>query len=380
MLDNNIRQNLDFKVHITYAIAMTVQSIYPQNTAGYTITYFSNFDQAMPLLSLMISFFASSVGMSKWFLCGPFKILPKASPLNGLISLPFLCMVMLNMMFAVRVICIESAFFSSYRYRNSDINGEYNSEKLIEPILPPENRILAYITPCLISFSINLIRLLITKSSIKKYVRRYPQILISPCFTPFMFEGGGENDKGIRIWKLGTILNALFIGCLPQITLFIMDRYRNVTNWDFISVALRDEYIIETNDAMFKSRYGNTVFSIVLCLFFFVLIITFFLTDKIFQNNGIYCKCFTMICCPCPGNCSNLTNQLSLTQALETSPHLSQNDFGLKQLDSEELLTNVKNGTQIFIYTQDNKMWLQGEPVEDKQIKMDTVSLTRNRL
>ena len=49
-------------MHISFAIAVTMESLYPQNTAGFTITYFTNIDQAIPLISLIISFITSSIG------------------------------------------------------------------------------------------------------------------------------------------------------------------------------------------------------------------------------------------------------------------------------------------------------------------------------
>ena len=355
---------------------MTVESFYPQNTAGYTIAYFSNFDQAIPLISLTISLLASSVGMSKWFLRGPFPILPKDSPLNGIISLPFLCMMILNTMFGVRVICIENALFSTYQLENNDPFGRYNSKKTIGPVLPPEYRILVYIIPGLISFFINLIRLLITKANIIKSARRYPQIMVSCFFTPFMFEGCKENNQNIRIWKLGSILNAFFIGCLPQLVLLVMDNYRSVTKWDFMSLALQPEAIIENNDALFKSRNGNTIFSIVSGLSFFFLISVFFFTDKIFKYQGIYCKCFTILCCPCPRSCSKLSEQSFPTDASELNPGLPENRFDIEESELEEMsFVNEKIDTQILLYTRKCKLWLKGEPLTNEPIALNEVSV-----
>ena len=42
-------------------------------------------------------------------------------------------------------------------------------------------------------------------------------------FSPLMFEGNPEerddNAPPVRVWKLGSIVNSVFIGCLPQILL-----------------------------------------------------------------------------------------------------------------------------------------------------------------
>merc|ERR1712154_666975 len=100
-------------------------------------------------------------------------------------------------------------------------------------------------------------------------------------------------------------------GCLPQIILITTDFQRGIVEWDFLSFALHPEVIFENNDALFKLRYGNILFAVISCLVFASLTILFFLTDKIFKNIGMYCKCCTILCFPCPQNCSNLTSQLS---------------------------------------------------------------------
>lgn len=316
-----------------------MESFYPQTTGGFTITHFTNFDQAIPFISLVISFITSSIGMSKWFLCGPFPIIPKDGPLNGLISLPFLGLMMINTMFGVRVLCIESAFFTSYRFQyysdNSD-NVKQDYTKIIKPVFSPEYRILVYIIPCLISFLVNYIRLLLTKANIKSLAKRYPQIMISSCFTPFIFEGCKEKDVNLRVWKLGTIVNAFFIGCLPQFLLLLMDNYRGVTNWDFVSTDLKHEYIYENNDALFKSRYGNTFFAVISCAFFMILICVFFFTNKTLRDDRIYSKCLTILCFPCPSNCcSNLHSQSSQPKTSEPTSNLPENSSTPEELELE---------------------------------------------
>ena len=250
--------------------------------------------------------------MTKFFLSGPIPILPKNYPVKGLISLPFLCMLMINSMFAVRVICIENSFFSSYRYERRYLDARHDFIKRIDPIIDTKYRLLIYLTPSLISFMINAIKLLTSGTHFMKSIRKYPQILIASCFTPFMFQGCEE--KGIytiKIWKIGTILNAFFIGCLPQIVLYVIDRYRGVTNWDFLGLALEPEFIYENNDALFKSSHGNSLFAVTSFVFFFFLIILTFFTDKIFKRLTVYCKC---LCTPfpaCPNNCFDLNSEFS---------------------------------------------------------------------
>ena len=182
-----------------------MEGFYPKDSAGYTISTFNDYNQALPLITHLTSLISSSFGMSKFFLTGPIPILPTDSPINGLISLPFVSMILLNTMFSARVMCIENAFFSSYRYQHY-LKDRNVIQTAIDPIIPTEYRLLAYFTPSLISFVINAIRLASTGAKLKCYVRKYPQILVASCFTPFMFEGCEGNS--IRIWKLGSVLNA----------------------------------------------------------------------------------------------------------------------------------------------------------------------------
>ena len=132
---------------------------------------FTDFKQAIPLISLISSFCTSSFGMSKFFLSGPIQLLPKNYPLNGLVSLPFVCMLLINCMFGARLICIENAFCTSYIIQTGD-TYYFDTGRSIDPIIPPEYRILAYLTPSAISFIINMIRLLTTSAKIKKYVQK----------------------------------------------------------------------------------------------------------------------------------------------------------------------------------------------------------------
>ena len=103
---NQLIEPYIFKVHISSALIFAIEGFYPQDSYGFTITFFQDFYQALPLITLVISMIASSFGMTKFFLQGPISILPKNSPVNGLISLPFVCMLLINTMFGVRVLCI----------------------------------------------------------------------------------------------------------------------------------------------------------------------------------------------------------------------------------------------------------------------------------
>ena len=373
---------LKFKAHVSFAITMTVEGFYPISSAGFTIRSFSSFKQALPLITLIVSMFSSSFGMSKFFLQGPTPILSKGSPMNGLISLPFICTLLINCMFGCRVVCIENAFFSSYRYQQYRLNEKGLVQKMIDPIFPPEYRLLVYFMPSLVSFFINGIRLRGTLPNIGHHIKKYPQLLLACCFSPFIFEGCNENS--IRIWKLGSIVNAFFIGCLPQIILVFMDYYRGVVKWDFISFALEPEYIYENNDALFKSKNGNSLFALISGVFFFFLIIFTFFTDKIFKNRAIYCKCFSILCCPCPNNFLNLNPTMITTQHFVPSSPLQNNPTSAKidqdpkmiEMDSEEQPEVAKRSLiQIYVYSKDKAIRITGKQKEQKRMEQRKVTI-----
>ena len=367
-----------FKVHISSAITFAVEGFYPKLSNGFPIDSFQSFHQALPLITLGISMVASSFGTTKFFLQGPISILPKDSPINGLISLPFVCMLLINSMFGVRVLCIENAFFSSYRYERYYFDGRATFYKTIDPIISPEYRILAYLTPSLVSFTINIMRLICSGKEFRNYVRKYPQILVASCFTPFMFEGCKVNNKySIRIWKRGTVMNALFIGCLPQIILLFMNFYRGIIEWDFLGSALEPEkWIFERNDALFKSPYGNSVFAIISGVVFLFLIILTFFTDKIFGNYGVFCKCCSIVCFPCPQNCFNLSNKLSPTIILDDT---SSRDNDIKESELEPIVDNESKkddagcSTEIYLYSKGSIVWISRPTLQEETVSLKEV-------
>ena len=319
--------------------------------------------------------------MTKFFLQGPISVLPKDSPINGLVSLPFIAMLTLNCMFGFRIACIESAFFSSYRVQKYDIEfedlgdrtGRLSHTKTIDPIIPPEYRLIVYFTPSLISFIINIIRLLYTKADFKPYIIKYPQILIACCFAPFILEGSKEN-KMITIWKFGSVLNAIYIGCLPQIVLIMTDFYRGIIYWDFIGpIILSPEHIYENNDALFKSNYGNSIFALTSGISFFFLIMLTFFTDKLFGSKGIYCKCCNILCFPCPQNCFHFNNTLNPLAPLTPRSDIEK-DSACQTIDSGENLSEADDATtKIYVYSNGNTKWLSGKPSSTETIQSKQV-------
>ena len=279
-------RTLNLKVLVSFAITSAVEGFYPKNFAGITSYKFESFSHALPLISLIASMASSSFGMTKFFVSGLIPIFPTERKFDGILSFPFVCVLLLNIMFGCRLVCIESAFFSHYRLQNN-VAGRRNPYPdfgiSINPIIPAKYRIAVYLIPSLVSCVINSLRFFCTGKDIKHIVRKYPQIMISCFFTPFMFEGCKENN--IRIWKYGSFFNALFIGCFPQIVLVAMDFYRGIVNWDFIGNVLSYEQIHENNNALIKYNYGNSIFAIVSGSFYLLLVLFTFFTNKVIIDH-----------------------------------------------------------------------------------------------
>ena len=75
----------------------------------------------------------------------------------------------MNSMFACRVICIENAFLTSYRLQSYYAYERGVVQYTIDPIFPPEYRLLVYLAPSFISFTINALRLLTTRANLRPY-------------------------------------------------------------------------------------------------------------------------------------------------------------------------------------------------------------------
>ena len=190
---------------------------------------------------------------------------------------------------------------------------------------------------------------------------------MSSCYSPFMFEGCKDGSNSVKIWEVGTILNAFFIGCLPQMVLLAFDYHRGVHNWDFISTVLESELIFENNDALYKNNYGNFMFAIISGILFFFLISFSFLTDKIFSNHGIYCKCCYVLCFPCPQNCFDLVAKYP-SQRL--SKDMAQNK---ENVDNEISLINQNCGTEVLIYTKCSSMRKEEDQSSEENIPLKNV-------
>ena len=258
-------------------------------------------------------------------------------------------------MFGFRIVCIESAFFTSYRYQEyNSTTGLYDTNQIF-PIIPPEYRLLMYLVPSIIPVFINGFRLWRTTKGLWSYFLQYPQFIISPCFTPFLFEGyeaiNQEGQYKLKIWRLGTIINAIYIGCIPQCILCFTDYYKGVHDWKFNSTD-RQNFVYENNDALFKSMYGNTIFSVTTGTFFLMLIILFFGSEKLFKERGIHFKCLNILCCPCPEPCINLTEpDHDPSSSLTTSPKIkTRENVGDDASEEDPVVDLSQADTEIYLY------------------------------
>ena len=189
---------------------------------------------------------------------------------------------------------------------------------------------------------------------------KYPQFIISPCFTPLMFEGYETNNQKerykLKIWKWGTIINAIYIGCVPQCILCITDYYKGVHDWNFIGNSEwknNGTLNLENNDALFKAKYGNTIFALTSATFFLGLIIIFFRSNTLFKEKGIHCRCLNILFCPCPKPCINLTEpDLDPSSSLTTSDRKMNREKHAEQASHEETsIDSDRPQTEVYLYS-----------------------------
>ena len=381
------------------AILFATEGFFPKQIDGqYIKTTYKDFNSALPLLTFCLSLFSSSFGMSKFFMSGPIQFLHNDSALNGLLSVPFFCLFILNSMFGFRIVSIESAFFTSYSYQiwNQENNANFGfNHKQISPIISPEYRLIAYLAPCIIPFLINIAKLWFTTKGLWKYLMKYPQFLISPCFTPFMFEGYESiNQQGqckLKIWKWGSIINAIYIGFLPQCILCLTDYCKGVHQWEFNKNidegSQKNGYWIgdgedyENNNSLFKSNYGNTIFATTSATFFLSLIALFFGSGALFKERGIHGKCFGILCCPCPEACINLNST-----GLDPPPFLNRSDQNTMDQNISNETPKIgptspldKPKTEVYFYYRqgETKIRLLGTLREENSIKSEVTKVLK---
>ena len=256
----------------TLCIIFTTEAFYPKLDSGESTS-----EMPFAAYTLLLSLVTASYGITKFFLTGPLPIIPKTALLGGMLSIRFLTFLLLNTMFVVRTFSLEASFFANYRQHINSNRAQNTND--IDPLIPEEYRLIIYLLPGLLSFVVNLIRLALTmKPKDLRYFKNFPQFILCPMFSPLMFEGNPDQKNGdeppIRVWKIGSILNSLFMGCLPQILLLALDKYRQVPSWLLKSFTNYD------SNTLIKHPYGNITFSITSLLLYLLLTTIFFAWNK----------------------------------------------------------------------------------------------------
>ena len=71
-----------FQVNISLAILFAIEGFHPINEGGQTLSHYPDLNSALPLVTFMLSLFASSFGMSKFLLLGPLQLISSDSAFN----------------------------------------------------------------------------------------------------------------------------------------------------------------------------------------------------------------------------------------------------------------------------------------------------------
>ena len=137
---------------------MALDGFFPKDVNGVATSVFTDFSQALPILTFLLSVGASAFGSSKFFLEGPLRLLSTKAPCSGMLSLTFLATLFVNTGFIFRVYAIEHTFFSkfhNYTYEHS-IEKSGTITTSIDPLLSHEFRLLIYFLPVIPSFIVNI--------------------------------------------------------------------------------------------------------------------------------------------------------------------------------------------------------------------------------
>ena len=237
---------------------------------------------------------------------------------------------------------------------------------------------------------VNIVRL---KSTINKFgvlFLRYPQFIISPCFSPLMYEGirtnTGDKSDAIQIWRVGSIFNAIFIGIVPLVLLIVSDIERGVTSWTFHETIIEGIHFqkIQQNTSVFKHPFGNIAAASIFIVIFSFTIVTFFFTKELFRTNGIYCRLFNVLICPCPQPCLSFTPNNESDGFLSTHPMI-ENNFPTRPITENGADINIEAKTLqqksiMYLYHKGGnvKTWLVGEEQRQQESMRLQVNININ--
>ena len=119
------------------------------------------------------------------------------------------------------------------------------------------------------------------------------------------------------------------------------------------------------------------MFAITTGVLFLLLIILTFCTEKIFEKGGVYCRCFSILCFPCTGNCLNLDSQMSPIQAQQTNPLCAKDDNipETMQIESPNASEKVKKPyVEIYFYPNRKKASLNRKSSIEEGMELHVVS------
>ena len=73
----------------------------------------------------------------------------------------------------------------------------------------------------------------------------------------------------IKVWKLGSLFNAIYLIFIPQTVLVFSDVLRGVTDWKFIAVKdtleAFSQVFLEKNSSILNHPYGNILLAGIFC-------------------------------------------------------------------------------------------------------------------
>ena len=343
----------------------------------------------VPIISFLISSLAGSFSLAKFFVSGPIPLVSKTTLFNGLGSVNFVAIFLLCLMCILRMISLEAIFFSHYARYNSLVAGA-EPVSVIPSLLPPQMRLLVYLAPALITMSINFVTLA-RKGNFKKtlkVLKHYPQVIMSPGFTPFFFTwqtvygfdsaaAQQQTDNinyntdrvvlQLTICKRTSLLNAMAIGCLPQAALIVSLLIRGVYKWDFFTTM---HTITETSPyttSIFPTENGEMIFSLVSLVFCSVLIAVFFKNHKVCHMCGLHCIFKNLLCCPCPDPCLDIKPYRIQTE--HNPPVMQLRDMNAFWGPNRNAGNAVAPANEIYLYHGSKRIFLLRKPPQPQLAK-----------
>ena len=239
------------------------------------------------------SFIACSFGMTKFLLISKFRILSQnAGFLDGLLSVQFLLVLLLNTGFGLRLYALENIFFYSWSYIYED---EY-----IQPLVKNDHfRILIYLLPSLLAILLNLIYLALTTNGWLKLIAEYPQVVLAPAFCPFIIqsvpfddEQGNKRSK-LCVSRKWSMVNGLLIGCIPQAAMAIMQYTRVTQSMD--KIYHESAAFIATNALSLNPKFNIWLGCICAATYFVMLMLVLIDAKKVLGHHFHFFRGVTFV-------------------------------------------------------------------------------------